>query len=100
MMQGPYNSPESYGLTLVGVVSWDDEPYQFYMTAVWKDDTGTWYTADDSGCSCPMPFEDVTRADLVPTTRPKVIEHLISTMGENPAGQGEATALMERIMSM
>lgn len=99
-MYGPYNNPESYGLTLIGSVEWTDEAYQFDMTAVWSDGTGSYYVADDSGCSCPMPFEDVTMSDLVPTTKALVIQGLIERMSLSPAGSEDATALMERMMSL
>jgi hypothetical protein len=99
-MQGPYNSPESYGLTMVGSVEWSDEPYEFHITAVWRDETGSWYHFEDSGCSCPMPFESVTRDSLVPTTRAKVIEHLIAMMYDFPYGANRAGVLIERLMSL
>ena len=53
-----YYHPEKYGLEEVGEVDWDDEPYQFNITAVWRDENGDYYLASDSGCSCPAPFED------------------------------------------
>jgi hypothetical protein len=59
-----YSNPEKYGLEIVGSVEWEDEPYQFNMTAVWRDrETGQLYWADDSGCSCPSPFEEFTSRD-------------------------------------
>lgn len=55
----PYYQPEDFGLTSIGEVSWDNEFYQFDLTAVWRNnETGVIYYADDSGCSCPSPFED------------------------------------------
>ncbi len=38
-----------------------DEPdmsYEFNMLCFWKTKTGEIYSASDSGCSCPTPFED------------------------------------------
>jgi hypothetical protein len=55
----PYYNPEKCGLRLIDSISHTDEPYEFDITCVWQDiETGRYYTAHDSGCSCPTPFED------------------------------------------
>jgi hypothetical protein len=59
----PYYKPEAYGLEIVGDIDWDQESYEFNMTVVWKEGRGKYYIADDSGCSCPSPFENVTSKD-------------------------------------
>lgn len=59
-----YYHPEKYGLTTVGQIEWCDDPYQFDLTVVWKDNAGQIYWASDSGCSCPSPFEDHDRSTL------------------------------------
>lgn len=53
-----YYTPEQYGLK--PVYDWDfyDEAYEFSILAVWKHEDGKVYAAFDSGCSCPVPFED------------------------------------------
>jgi hypothetical protein len=59
-----YSQPEKFGLEIVGDISWDNEPYQYDYTVVWKDPkTGELFYADDSGCSCPSPFETYTSRD-------------------------------------
>jgi hypothetical protein len=61
-----YYSPEKWGFEVVAEVEYSDGDYQFDTRVVWRDrTTGTLYTARDSGCSCPTPFEDfMTLADL------------------------------------
>ena len=59
----PYYSPEAFGLEMVGTIDWRYEDYSFDMTAVWKAKRGEYYLGDDSGCSCPSPFEDVTELE-------------------------------------
>lgn len=50
--------PEKHGLTTVACISYDNTSYQFDYRVVWREDmTGILYTARDSGCSCPTPFE-------------------------------------------
>ncbi|ROR95461.1 hypothetical protein EDD28_0102 [Salana multivorans] len=45
-------------------IDWDEESYQFNMTDAWLDtETGDVLVADDSGCSCPTPFEDTRLND-------------------------------------
>jgi hypothetical protein len=60
----PYYDPKAFGLELVGSIDWDLESYQFNMTVVWKESRGKYYLADDSGCSCPSPFEGTAKEDL------------------------------------
>ena len=78
MYEDVYSSPQKLGLDYIGDVEWDDEPYQFNMTAVWRDpQTGQIYWADDSGCSCPSPFEDVkSRDDLTAGTADELDAYL------------------------
>lgn len=73
-----YYDPEKFGLATVGEVEWSDGCYQFDLTVVWRDvATGALFFADDSGCSCPSPYQDTGRDDLKPITRTQVlIDHL------------------------
>ena len=58
----PYYSPEKCGLVLIGEVDRSDECYQFDLLVVWQDnESKKLYCAEDSGCSCPTPFEEVHR---------------------------------------
>jgi hypothetical protein len=53
-----YYDPEKFGLVTIGEIDWSDGCYQFDLTVVWKRESdGRFVYADDSGCSCPAPFE-------------------------------------------
>lgn len=56
--------PEQHGLTLV----LEDEQgvsYEFDTLLLFRHTDGSFYAASDSGCSCPVPFENFTElADL------------------------------------
>lgn len=57
-MSNIYSEPEKFGLEIVGEI--EDEPdYSFDMFVVWKDNKGSLYYGQDSGCSCPSPFENI-----------------------------------------
>lgn len=57
-MENIYYHPEDHKLEIVGMI--EDEPnYSFDMFVVWKDKEGNLYYGEDSGCSCPSPFEDI-----------------------------------------
>lgn len=73
-----YSQPEKYGLRTIGEIEWSDGCYQFDLTVVWQDTaSGTLYFGDDSGCSCPSPFEVKGRNDLTVIDRPQtLIDHL------------------------
>lgn len=57
-----YNHPENYGFNTLGEVDFG-EAYEFDMYVVFTR-AGIAYWAQDSGCSCPVPFEYVTEDDL------------------------------------
>jgi hypothetical protein len=56
----PYYHPEALGLEPVAEIEYSDLDYQFDTRVVWrlKTDPSVLYSARDSGCSCPSPFED------------------------------------------
>jgi hypothetical protein len=75
----PYHQPERFGLTLLGEIEWGSGCFEFDLTAVWVDQDGQVYWADDSGCSCPTPFEDyLTVNDLRKGTKWDALAHLRS----------------------
>lgn len=52
----PYDAPEKHGLTRIGELDFSSGSYEFDITAVfWDGKQFVW--GDDSGCSCPSPFE-------------------------------------------
>lgn len=57
-------------------VSLTEESYQFDERIIAKHVDGRWFTARDTGCSCPIPFEDyqqlsdLTRIGLTASYRP------------------------------
>ena len=51
-------------------VQWGEECYSFDITRVYKKTSnGRLFWAYDSGCSCPSPFEDLTKDGLTPIKR-------------------------------
>jgi hypothetical protein len=62
-MDNVYYSPEKFGLQEVMEINYCDAPYEFDFRVIWKDKHGTLWTAKDSGCSCPAPFEDYNGLD-------------------------------------
>lgn len=65
----PYANPGLYGMEPVAELEWDNESYQFNITSVLRrKEDGTLWSCDDSGCSCPTPFEDDYEWDRVFST--------------------------------
>lgn len=62
-----YYQPDKFGLVPVAEIDYSDGSYQFDLRVVWRHDDGTLYTARDSGCSCPSPFEDYTSLEHLDT---------------------------------
>lgn len=89
-------SPEVFGLVIIGSVDWDNIPYQFNQTMVFRNtESGKFYWADDSGCSCPMPFENTTTDDLASGTKYDVLNYLAGHYGSV-----QAMNLIERIQAL
>ena len=57
-MSNPYYQPEELGLTTIAELNDNAASYDFNMVVAWKHTDGSIYWQQDSGCSCPAPFED------------------------------------------
>lgn len=57
-MSTVYYNPQEWGLTAVAEIDYSSGSYEFDLRVVWVNEEGALFTARDSGCSCPMPFED------------------------------------------
>ena len=62
-MSDVYYEPGKFGLSIIGEVEFRLS-YEFDMFVVWKRlADGAIFYANDSGCSCPSPFERYTSVD-------------------------------------
>lgn len=96
----PYSKPEAYGLEIIGSIEWDDEPYEFDMTVVWRDkETGILYYANDSGCSCPSPFEDFSSKDELTETTPQELQLYLHKRNTDGKQDMDIANLMGRILN-
>jgi|ERR1035437_10252693 hypothetical protein len=59
----PYYSPEKLGLEMISFEE-DGLSYEFNTLCFWATSDGSVYSAQDSGCSCPTPFEDYDKEEL------------------------------------
>ncbi|GAA0970037.1 hypothetical protein GCM10009555_018260 [Acrocarpospora macrocephala] len=83
-----YYSPENYGLTTIGEIDWSDGCYQFDYTVIWRNQDGQLLYGEDTGCSCPSPFEDTGLDDLTACTLPELQAHLEKRLDEEfPASE-------------
>lgn len=97
-MANLYYDPEYFGLTIVGMAEDPEGSYEFSMFVVWKDAKGTLYWADDSGCSCPAPFEDFTDTGMLESgtvhqAQQALDEWVASVKEYRPGVQGPAAEL-------
>lgn len=79
-----YCDAETFGLTEVDSIDISDGCYQFDLIVVWKDATGKHYWANDSGCSCPSPFETFTSIDQL---TPLMNDHDVDEMMKAVEGE-------------
>jgi hypothetical protein len=66
-MNNPEYNPENFGLEIIGSIEYSSGSYEFDTRIVWKDKEGKLYTARDSGCSCPIPFEGYNTLESLDT---------------------------------
>lgn len=80
-------------LTSLGDIGLDNQPWEFYLLGVWRDEAGMYYLGTDSGCSCPIPWENYTRDALTgPLTLEQAREETLSLVeGAGGYGMDEAT---------
>lgn len=85
----PYYDPKKCGLEKVAELDFSDGCYNFNITAVWtKAGEKKFYWADDSGCSCPSPFENYSEHEQLESGGFKQIrDHLNSRFDGDAWGQ-------------
>jgi hypothetical protein len=59
-----YYNPEKYGLKTICEIDYSAGSYEFDTRVVWQSRDGLLFTARDSGCSCPVPFEVYNLASI------------------------------------
>jgi len=59
-----FYNPEAFGLEVVAQIEYSSGSYEFDTRVIWRDKQGKLYTARDSGCSCPTPFEDYNLSNI------------------------------------
>jgi hypothetical protein len=75
----PYNTPNKFGLIPVAEVELSEPDYSFDIAMVWYHfERDAFYVAQDSGCSCPSPFQDYNNLDKLtgPLTRHEAADWL------------------------
>lgn len=95
-----YSNPENFGLEVIGEIDWFQDSYGFDLTTIWRDkETGVLYYADDSGCSCPSPYEDFRSKDELTETTPQELQLYLH--GRNIDGEWDMDIanLMGRIVN-
>lgn len=81
-MKNIYYTPEAFGLQQIGEAEFSSGSYEFDTTVVWRDvETGEFFYAEDSGCSCPTPFESHDRTTITKIERLQdLLDHLTERM--------------------
>ena len=70
-------------LTFIGEVQVDEQEWNFHLVAFWiRKSDGQVLWAEDSGCSCPSPFEDTLVSDLRETSLLGVTDIILGAAGE------------------
>lgn len=99
-----YYSPEKFGLATIGEIDWSSGSWEFDYTVVWqRESDGRFVYAEDSGCSCPSPFENTGVDELVVLPKRGGLEAFKAHCDQRQADAydgdrtAEVTALIERM---
>ena len=58
-------SPEKFGLEIIARHDFANA-YEFDEVIIFRNENGQLLAGHDSGCSCPIPWDDITVSDLAP----------------------------------
>lgn len=90
-----YYHPEEFGLVPFGEINLETNNYGFNLFVVWQTSDGTFVWGNDSGCSCPAQFEDVTIKDLIPLQSLEQFANAVRA--DRGYDEVELVALLERL---
>lgn len=98
-MSNVYYSPEDFDLEPVGDIEYSSGHYEFDTRVVWHKG-GQLYTARDSGCSCPVPFEDYTSIASLTNITQNYRSFLTKEFEENESGYSRSYATRSDLNSL
>lgn len=96
-----YYDPDKFGLEMVGEIEWSSGSYEFDLTVVWKRiSDGRFLYGEDSGCSCPAPFEDTGVDQLTPLRKRGGLNDFKAHCAERQAGayDGDRSAQVAELL--
>ena len=97
-MESVYDKPEEHGLKQIGCLDEADMSYEFNMLCVWQHKDGRIFYEQDSGCSCPSPFEDNTCLEsLTEVKHGESFDAFVSTVNSFPAEASEKQGLIDAV---
>jgi hypothetical protein len=97
-----YYDPREFGLEQVAQIDYSSGHYEYDYRVVWRHlETGQLYTARDSGCSCPSPFEDYDALDKLETFSLSTIEDEVLDERKSDYYEGDDPAnFLEKIREL
>lgn len=97
-----YDTPEMFGLEILKVIEDPDASYDFDTMVLFRHvETGALYWAQDSGCSCPSPFEDydsIESLSLLSDAAWPEFEAEVNAWNEYKGAEGETQALRTEML--
>lgn len=96
-----YSNPGDYGLKTIGEIEWSSGSYEFDLTVVFRRPDGTFVYGEDSGCSCPAPFENQGPTDLTVATVDEILAHMKARNANELDGKRDAeiATLLEAMLA-
>ena len=89
MFETIWNSPEHFGLKTFYIHDWSDGCYQFCYTALWfHEEDKKFYIGEDGGCSCPGPFEDYTKLEMLTEVTFEILDELYEKIASREVSNG------------
>lgn len=98
-----YDNPEKFDLIVVGELNDPGANWSFDDLVVWQHDSGRLFYAQDSGCSCPSPFENLTEiesaTEITKDSWASFADHVMNHAEEWDKSSGEFQCDKNQLMS-
>ena len=98
MRANVYYNPEAFGLKVVAEIDYSSQYYEYDTRVVWQHiESGKFYTARDSGCSCPTPFEGCSSIEDLEDFN---VEVIVSEVHESGRGLNDSHDFVRTIRAL
>jgi hypothetical protein len=92
-----YYNPEKFGLIVIAELEDSQAHYDYDTIVAWRHTDGTVYWQQDSGCSCPTPFEQFGDLASLNRAAPDLRDLIAAVDAHQHHTYSQADAFMQKV---